>query len=259
MLQRTGVTRDNLVLLGWMDKVFCGDKTATYLDVGTCVTINGEVGEIVKVQRARGPRGTASFDVKVADKMRAKVKPSELKPAVYEVQELVDGLVDTVLDDGAKQSLQRVRVLLRALLPTPPFVITVPRGEEKEGDGAGDGKTQEEKKEEEEDGEKEDDDAVEGADEGEKAGEDGEDDEVKENDGQEWMMRKMRGRRVTKKRRRQTRRGRRNRKRRCTKQRSAKRSKTRAEMMTVQSRSRSRSSKETATHPRRLVTVVRGR
>lgn len=142
------VTHDNLVLLGWTDKVFRGGKAATDLAVGTCVTIDGEVGEIVKVQKGRGARGKAVFDVKVADKMRAKVKPSELKPAVYEVQELVDGLVDTAMDDGVKQSLQRVRMLLRALLPAPPIVAMV-RGEEKEPDDA---EEDEEEEEQEEDG-----------------------------------------------------------------------------------------------------------
>ena len=103
--------------------------------MGTNVAIDGEVGEIVKVQKGRGARGRQVFDVKVADKMRAKVKPSELKPAAYEVQELVDGLVDTAMDDGGKQSLQRVRLLLRALLPALPVVAMV-RGEEKEADDA---------------------------------------------------------------------------------------------------------------------------
>ena len=149
------VTHDNLVLLGWTDKVFRGDKAASHLDVGTCVTIDGEVGEIVKVQKGRGARGKAVFDVKVADKMRAKVKQSELKPAVYEVQELVDGLVDTAMDDGVKQSLQRVRLLLRALLPTLPIVAVV-REEEKEAGIADDDGTEENEEVEEEVEEEED-------------------------------------------------------------------------------------------------------
>ena len=105
------VTHNDLVLLGWTDKVY--NKAAAHLDVGTCVTIDGEVGEIVKVQKGRGQ---PIFDVRVADKTRAKVKTSQLKPAAYEVQELVDGLVDTAKDDAVRVSLQRVRMLLRALL-----------------------------------------------------------------------------------------------------------------------------------------------
>ena len=43
--------------------------------------IDGEVGEIVKVQKGRGARGRPVFDVKVADKIHAKVQPSAPKPA----------------------------------------------------------------------------------------------------------------------------------------------------------------------------------
>ena len=219
------VTHDNLVLLGWTDKVFRGGKAATHLDVGTYVAIDGEVGEIVKVQKGRGARGRQVFDVKVADKMRAKVKPSELKPAAYEVQELVDGLVDTAMDDGVKQSLQRVRLLLRALLPALPIVAMV-RGEEKEADDA----------EEEEEVEEQDQDSG-----------GNEEDKRKRTTGKMMQRRTMRKRRrrrqwMAKRRGKMWRWNRRRRKRR-TKQQKAKRRKTQAEMMMTMSRSRSRKSK----------------
>ena len=141
------VTHNDLVLLGWTDKVY--NKAAAHLDVGTCVTIDGEVGEIVKVQKGRGQ---PIFDVRVADKTRAKVKTSQLKPAAYEVQELVDGLVDAAKDDGVKVSLQRVRMLLRALLPAPPSVAgeekEAPRESDEEEKGEKEGKEEKEEKEE---------------------------------------------------------------------------------------------------------------
>ena len=147
------VTHDNLLLLGWTDKVY--DKAAARLDVGTCVTIDGEVGEIVSVQKGRGTRGQPIFDVKVADKTHAKVKTSQLKPAAYEVQELVDSLFAAAQDDGVKLSLQRVRMLLRALLPAPPTIGLV-RGEEKEAprEAEEDAEEEDAEKEEQEEGEK---------------------------------------------------------------------------------------------------------
>ena len=154
------VTHNDLVLLGWTDKVY--NKAAAHLDVGTCVTIDGEVGEIVKVQKGRGSRSQPIFDVRVADKTRAKVKTSQLKPAAYEVQELVDGLVDTAKDDGVKLSLQRVRMLLRALLPAPPTVGVMreekeaPREAEEDADGEEVEKEEKEAEKDEEDAEEED-------------------------------------------------------------------------------------------------------
>ena len=181
------VTHDSLVLLGWTDKVFRDDKAATHLGVGTYVTIDGEVGEIVKKQKERGARGKLVFDVKVADKVRVKVERSKLKPAVYEVQELVNGLVDTVVDDGVKQSLQRVRLLLRTLLPTLPIVAVV-REEAKEAGPADDDETEENEEVEEEEeveGEKKRKEREE--DSGEQEGDEDEDDKEDEDEGSDGV------------------------------------------------------------------------
>ena len=81
--------------------------------------------------------------------MRAKVKQSELKPAVYGVKELVDGLVDTIMDDGVKSSLQRGASAAAPVLPLLPIVAVV-REEEKEAGPTDDDGTEEYKEVEEE-------------------------------------------------------------------------------------------------------------